>query len=340
MVARGVFMKSRFTFLAKLLVLGLTALCSTRAAAGAPDGSIVYDIADLGTLGGPTSGASRINNRGQIVGSSTLPGAATTHAFLYSEGRMTDLGTLAGGNSRATAINDSAQVAGNSDGTAFLYQDGAMQDLGTLGGGFSIGSGINSAGWVVGASPPNFLAGQHAFVFCIGETIDLGTLGGAQSFANGINDAGQVVGSSFTAAEDFSHAFLYDGSMIDLGRGTALAINRTGQVTGFNGSNHLFLYDGVMHDLGTLDGASSIEPSSINDAGKIVGTAQSGSGLLRAFFYDGTRIVDLNNLIPQGSRWCLSQARGINNSDQIVGNGNHAGRDHAFLLTPRRQSRE
>jgi len=340
MITRGAFMKSRFTFVAKLLALGLTALCSIGAAGGNSDGSILYDIADLGTLGGPTSNAWSINDRGQIVGWSTLPGAATWHAFLYSEGRMIDLGTLAGGNSEARAVNDSGEVAGSSDGTAFLYHDGAMQDLGTLGGISSTAYGINSARWVVGNSIPTFdTPYADAFLFCVGEMIDLGTLGGIGSTAYGINDAGQVVGF---AADLFQqvHAFLYNGQMIDLGPGAASAINRKGQVAGANGlSGHLFLYDGVIHDLGTLIEGFSTGPSSINDAGKIVGTASAGASLL-PFLYDGTRIVDLNNLIPTGSRWLLYEARGINNSGQIVGLGNHAGRDRAFLLTPRRQSRE
>jgi probable HAF family extracellular repeat protein len=37
-----------------------------------------------------------INNRGQIVGESDLPGDTATHAFLWQNGVMTDLGTLPG----------------------------------------------------------------------------------------------------------------------------------------------------------------------------------------------------------------------------------------------------
>ncbi len=329
-------MKLGLPFPPKFLVLGFTVLCSTRALGGSSD--VVYDIADLGTLGGPTSAAFAINNRGQVAGSSTLPGAATTHAFLYSEGRMIDLGTLAGGNSEAHAVNDSGDAAGFSDETPFLYRDGAMQDLGTLGGPFGTAYGINGAGWVAGYSHATFFGDRdtHAFLFCIGEMIDLGTLGGSTSFGLDVNDAGMVVGFSGIGTEG-SHAFLYDGRMIDLGPGVATAINRKGQVTGYDGG--AFLYDGVRHELGCLQGGGC-EPWSINDAGKIVGTAYFADGPARAFLYDGSRFVDLNTLIPQGSRWFLYSARGINNSGQIVGLGNHAARDRAFLLTPRRRSRE
>jgi hypothetical protein len=39
---------------------------------------------------------------------------------------------------------------------------------------------------------------------------------------------------------------------------------------------------------------------------------------------------DLNTLLPVGSGWTLAVANGINDSGQIVGNGNNG----AFLLTP------
>ncbi len=336
-------MRSGITFATTLILLAFTVLCSTTALAATSDGPILYDVTDLGTLGGPTSDAWSINNYGQIVGSSSLPGGATTHAFLY-DGTMFDLGTLAGGNSEAHAVNDSGQVAGYSDGHAFLYDDGVMQDLGTLGGTYSTAYSINNAGQVVGYSYATFFGDRdtHAFLFN-GEMMDLGTLGGSQSFGYGINDASQVVGFSRTTQDD-PHAFLYDGTMIDLGtlggrESVGYAINGNGQVTGYaavvgDGSFHLFLYDGVMRDLGTLNDSFLSSPQSINDAGAIVGTALFRSDPARAFLYDGSRILDLNDLIRSDSRWYLSGARAINNLGQIVGIGNHNGQNRAFLLTP------
>src|SRR5436305_1669392 len=45
----------------------------------------------------------------------------------------------------------------------------------------------------------------------------LGSLGGSQVFATGINSSGLVVGYSDIAGDTTSHAFLYDGTMHDLG---------------------------------------------------------------------------------------------------------------------------
>lgn len=71
----------------------------------------LYGVTDLGTLGGTQTYASGINNSGQVVGTSELPDSSS-HAFLYSDGRMTDLGTLGGFGSFAVDINDRGQVAG------------------------------------------------------------------------------------------------------------------------------------------------------------------------------------------------------------------------------------
>jgi probable HAF family extracellular repeat protein len=69
-------------------------------------------ITDLGNLGS-VSRARGINDRGQIVGNSSLATGAT-HAFLWENGVITDLGTLGGANSQALGINDRGQIVGSS----------------------------------------------------------------------------------------------------------------------------------------------------------------------------------------------------------------------------------
>jgi probable HAF family extracellular repeat protein len=116
--------------------------------AGRPGSAMV----DLGTLRGKFSEATAINNAGQVVGSATLAGDRSLHAFLYQDGTMIDLGTLGqeGGEgsyySRATDLNELGQVVGHSSRdidpeapfipgsayAAFLFDDGELLDLNDL----------------------------------------------------------------------------------------------------------------------------------------------------------------------------------------------------------------
>jgi probable HAF family extracellular repeat protein len=99
------------------------------------NGGLTY----LGTLGGQLSNVGyAINNRGQVVGVSDLPGEVTAHAFIWQNGTMRDLGTLPGDFlSVAFSINNRGQVVGEScdinfNCRAFLWQNGTMRDLNTL----------------------------------------------------------------------------------------------------------------------------------------------------------------------------------------------------------------
>jgi probable HAF family extracellular repeat protein len=85
---------------------------------------------DLGTLGGRSAGAADINDGGQVVGSSRLADD-TSHAFLYSEGRMFDLNQSIPASSgwqliSARTINDAGQIGGvgmhNGKQEAYLFE--------------------------------------------------------------------------------------------------------------------------------------------------------------------------------------------------------------------------
>jgi probable HAF family extracellular repeat protein len=101
-----------------------------------PNGGVI----DLGNLGGTTGNvAFDINNQGQVVGQSDLPGDTIHHAVIWQNGVITDLGTLYGLPwSLANGINNKGQVIGFSqdlDGNntvAFLWQNGVLTDLNTL----------------------------------------------------------------------------------------------------------------------------------------------------------------------------------------------------------------
>jgi probable HAF family extracellular repeat protein len=199
-------------------------------------------LIELGTLGGTESMATRINDKGEIVGSARRKDRNWS-AFLYDRrSGMHDLGTLGGTSSHGAALNNAGAAVGhadtaNGDMHAFLAQRGLpMQDLGTLGGKTSYANGINNKGQVVGTAtlPDDY---KHAFRFdpASGMT-DLGTLGGRSSTATAINDSGVVVGASETKDRRW-HAFVYDGhQMIDLGAKIGMGDS---YATGINSAGHV-----------------------------------------------------------------------------------------------------
>ena len=122
---------------------------------------------DLGNLGGQTGQAGGniaydINNQGEVVGNSDLPGDTTFDAFLWTRRTgMKDLGTLSGDvASVSLSINDAGSVIGASidasgNPRAFLWENGVMTDLNTLIAGESplyllTGCSINSRGEITG----------------------------------------------------------------------------------------------------------------------------------------------------------------------------------------------
>lgn len=136
-------------------------------------------MADLGSLAGPSgsSEGNAINNRGEVVGSSST--SSSSDAFLYSDGQMRDLGTLPfpfsppGSvlSSSAFAINDSGQVVGDSN--------------------------FEFCAVII----PFCMAGSNAFIYSNGELTNLNdlidpALGITLSNATGINDNGQIVANS------------------------------------------------------------------------------------------------------------------------------------------------
>ncbi len=176
-------------------------------------------IENLGSFGGTCTFASALNNRGQAVGFSTLPGDSAQHPFLWEQGVLTDLGTLGGRRGNGISINDTGETVGwadSADGVphASIWKDGAINDLGTVADdSFSFAYTVNARGQVAGISTSSDFTKVRAFLWQeSGPIVDLNSLIPASSSLylttpETINDRGEIAGQGL----DFNgneHAFL------------------------------------------------------------------------------------------------------------------------------------
>jgi probable HAF family extracellular repeat protein len=255
-------------------------------------------VVDLGTLGGPDSSASGINDRGQIVGFS-ISAAFETRAVMWEDGRLIELGELPDAlNCSANAINNRGEIVGSCDrvegGGGFLWRDGAMIDLGLLPGQtLTYPTAINDAGVVVGAAfNPN--GEPSLFVWHDGVLTDIG--GSGLDYAAAINKRGQIAG--WRLGETLEHrALLWDrGRIIELGMlpgagfSQAWAMNDRTEIVGRSGFAGAFVWaDGVMRALDGLPGAGGALAFAINNHGAAVGQSPTAAGESHAVLWPDTR---------------------------------------------------
>jgi probable HAF family extracellular repeat protein len=307
-----------------------------------------YLLVPLGTLGGTTSAANSVNNRGWALGSAALAGNTTAHAAAWVYGKMIDLGTLGGPNSAvawSSVKNNSGMIAGISD-TSIVDPLGEVWSC--AGGGFFPSSSGHTC---------------QGFVWKDKVMRALPTLGGNNGFAAGDNNLDQIAGWAETATHDATctppqvlqfEAVVYGPKPDQIQQlppfpgdldGAATAINDQGQVVGISGicanavggasAAHAVLWEnGTPTNIGSLGGVAWNTPTAISNQGVVVGFSDlpgdsAANPNYHAFIWTKSGgMTDLGTL-PGDS---LSVAWGINAHGQVVGQSiNASGSSRAFL---------
>jgi len=340
----------RLTMIGALTVAGMLVLAILAPGATGTieqDARAVYEVTQLGSLGGTASAGSSINNRGWVSGFSTLPDDQIMHAVLWRDGAVVDLRTLGGADTNSAVLwpvkNNTGVVVGVTE----------TDELDPLGESWSCSFFFPS---VTGHT-------CLGFVWQDGEMSPLPTLGGNNGFATGANNLGQVVGWAETTFHDPTcngdqvlqfHAALWDtrdDTFLEAppralpplpsdSVSSATAINDRGQVVGISGicdvavgrfsAAHAVLWeDGVPTDIGDLGGVAWNTPMAINHQGEVVGFANVPGGddpgdfNAHAFRWtEGDGIEDLGTLpgaVPGDPDDAISQGLGINGRGQVVG---------------------
>jgi probable HAF family extracellular repeat protein len=267
-------------------------------------------MVDLGTLGGASSQARAINDKGEVLGN-WVTGAGQSRGFIYYHGKLRDLRPIPGRSTGFTDINNAGYITavgtipGSSLGSrSFLRApDGSFRDIGNLPADnpLTYAQRLNNRNQITGASGPLTFPDQplRAFVWSKGVLRDLGDLGGEPNGGLAINDRGQITGYAFVP-NGFRNqtAFLYsNGRLIDID-GRPPTAERFSAGTG------------------------------INNLGHIVGTSNHLSG----FIYRGKRMESLNALIDPKLGWNISSPQAINDAGQIAANAVRNGVQYAVRL--------
>lgn len=323
----------------------------------------IYQLQEVGTLGGTESYATAISDNGWVVGGARLSNGRSQAIRMQVGGALQAIATLPGLDfSGAFSVNLNGDVVGVASTSASLYgsssqpwvfRSGQVIDLDPFDRGvYAAASAINDAGIVVGTTSFVGSGSVEGFRSVGGGIASLPGLVGDRcriSYGMGINQQGTIVGYAASPSDcGDNRAVLFPaggGPAIDLGtlggvNGQAQAINNFGDIVGYSelGSTRqnratLWTSSGPQN-LGTLAGASFA--LDINDEGIIVGYYLDTRNQQRACAWIGGQMYDLNTLMGSGSTgWRLLIATGVNAQGQIVGQGrNAAGRLRGFVLTP------
>jgi len=223
----------------------------------------------LTDLLGRAGSARGINDRGQVVGTTTADGLA----YLWDNGTLQFLPSL-GGAARAYSINNRGQIVGSSQtasptiGHAVMWEDGQITDLGALAGdSLSTPGGITQSGLVVGLSFNDVYAGGHPFRWQLGVLLPMSPSYQTDSLVvslAGVNESGTVAGNRRAGRQavvvENGVTWVLPGLEGSVGS-SASGINARGDVVGYVWVNNFGAERAVLWRRTTLTATAAALPS-------------------------------------------------------------------------------
>jgi probable HAF family extracellular repeat protein len=286
----------RLSSIGRIPVLAVTAsalvLAASPAAVSAGPTAAGYRLVDLGTLGGDSSYATAMNDRGAVVGRSQVADG-TYHGFLWRNGAMADLGRLS-----PIDVNNRGQIVGTLDDAdgAYLWTRGTLVALATPGGSFTYPVAIIDRGQVVGMGSTADES-DVPFLWSNGRLRRL-----PLNSVSDINNRGQVAGGRLPDSGGYHACVWRAGRITDLGAGpfdrsNTYRINDRGWVIGWIFSAEQYergalWRNGTMTDVGTL-GGNLTHLTAINDRGEILAMSQVPDGNVHPALWRRGVLTDL-----------------------------------------------
>ncbi len=278
-----------------LLTLLIAACCcgATLALAQAPAKAkkTQYNVSNLASLGGTSSGGNSINDQSWVAGYSRMADR-NRHATLWRNSSLTNLGTLGGPNSSVTwNVKNTAGIIVGISQTATTPEP----------------NGENWSSAAFYSTPNNVGYINLGFVWEQDQMRGLPTFpGGNNGFATGANNLGQVVGWAENGVHDPTCCCQSDpGHQVLQFRPAVWTLGPPDQI----------------HDLPLISGDTSGAATAINDNGQIVGIsgicdqAVGRHTAKHAVLWENGGVTDLGNL---GAQW-WNTPTAINQHGDVVG---------------------